>query len=88
VKRAQAVHFPKDLQASRAGYHHLDHARGLLWCGKRDEALAALERAEKTAPMLIRNHPMAQQAVRTLLDLERYSYRERIRRLGTRMHIL
>ncbi|WP_440101738.1 helix-turn-helix domain-containing protein [Streptosporangium sp. H16] len=88
VRRAQAMHLPKDLQASRAGYHHLDHARGLLWCGKRDDALAALERAEKIAPMLIRNHPMAQQAIRTLLDLERYSYRERIRRLGTRMHIL
>ncbi|MFF0248117.1 helix-turn-helix domain-containing protein [Streptosporangium sandarakinum] len=88
VQRAQTVHLPKGLQASRAGYHHLDYARGLLWCGKRDAAVAELERAEKIAPMLVRNHPMAQQAVRTLLDLERYSYRERIRRLGVRMHIL
>ncbi|MET8050838.1 helix-turn-helix transcriptional regulator [Streptosporangium sp. NPDC005286] len=88
VQRGEAIRLPKDVQAGRAGHHHLDHARGLLWCGRRDDALAALERAEKIAPMLIRNHPMAQQAVRTLLDLERYSYRERIRRLGTRMHIL
>ncbi|MEV4246070.1 helix-turn-helix transcriptional regulator [Streptosporangium canum] len=88
VQRAQTVHLPKGLQASRAGYHHLDYARGLLWCGKRDAAVAELERAERIAPMLVRNHPMAQQAVRTLLDLERYNYRERIRRLGVRMHIL
>ncbi|MEU9831527.1 helix-turn-helix transcriptional regulator [Streptosporangium sp. NPDC048047] len=88
VQRAQTVRLPKHLQSGRAGYHHLDYARGLLWCGKRDAAVIELERAEKIAPMLIRNHPMAQQAVRTLLDLERYSYRERIRRLGVRMHIL
>ncbi|MEU7990153.1 helix-turn-helix transcriptional regulator [Streptosporangium canum] len=88
VQRGEAVRLPKDVQAGRAGHHHLDHARGLLWCGKREAALTELERAEKVAPMLIRNHPMAQQAVRTLLDLERYSYRERIRRLGVRMHIL
>ncbi|GAA4232511.1 transcriptional regulator with XRE-family HTH domain [Streptosporangium album] len=88
VQRGEAVRLPKDMQAGRAGHHHLDHARGLLWCGKREAALAELERAEKIAPMLVRNHPMAQQAVRTLLDLERYSYRERIRRLGVRMHIL
>ncbi|MET8334073.1 helix-turn-helix domain-containing protein [Streptosporangium canum] len=88
VHRGEAVRLPKDLQANRVGYHHLDYARGLLWSGKREAAMAELERAEKAAPMLIRNHPMAQQAVRTLLDLERYSYRERIRRLGVRMHIL
>lgn len=88
VQRGETVRLPKDMQAGRAGHHHLDHARGLLWCGKREAALAELERAEKIAPMLVRNHPMAQQAVRTLLDLERYSYRERIRRLGVRMHIL
>ncbi|MEV8630654.1 helix-turn-helix transcriptional regulator [Streptosporangium sp. NPDC051023] len=88
VQRGEAVRLPKEVQAGRAGHHHLDHARGLLWCGKREAALTELERAEKVAPLLIRNHPMAQQAVRTLLDLERYSYRERIRRLGVRMHIL
>ncbi|WP_271219540.1 helix-turn-helix domain-containing protein [Streptosporangium carneum] len=88
VRRGEVVRLPKDLQANRVGYHHLDYARGLLWCGKREAATAELERAEKVAPLLIRNHPMAQQAVRTLLDLERYSYRERIRRLGVRMHIL
>lgn len=88
VRRGETVRLPKGLQAGRVGHHHLDHARGLLWCGKREAALAELECAEKIAPLLIRNHPMAQQAVRTLLDLERYSYRERIRRLGVRMHIL
>ncbi|MFB9677529.1 helix-turn-helix domain-containing protein [Streptosporangium vulgare] len=88
VQRGETIQLPKSLKSSRAGHHHLDHARGLLWCGKREAALAELERAEKVAPLLVRNHPMAQQAVRTLLDLERYSYRERIRRLGVRMHIL
>ncbi|WP_184541370.1 helix-turn-helix domain-containing protein [Streptosporangium becharense] len=88
VRRGETVRLPKNLQASRVGHHHLDYARGLLWCGKREAALNELERAEKVAPLLIRNHPMARQAVRTLLDLERYGYRERIRRLGARMHVL
>ncbi|GAA0856240.1 hypothetical protein GCM10009525_88690 [Streptosporangium amethystogenes subsp. fukuiense] len=88
VTLGKTVRLPKGMQANRVGHHHLDHARGLLWCGKRDDALAEMEHAEKVAPQLVRNHPMAQQAVRTLLDLERYSYRERIRRLGVRMHIL
>ncbi|GAA0856249.1 hypothetical protein ACFQVD_36100 [Streptosporangium amethystogenes subsp. fukuiense] len=60
----------------------------MIWRGVSDDALTELEHAEKAAPLLIRNHPMAQQAVRTLLDLERYGYRERIRRLSARMHIL
>lgn len=88
VSRGKTVRLPKGLQANRVGYHHLDYARGLLWCGQREAATAELEHAEKAAPLLIRNHPMARQAVRTLLDLERYNYRERIRRLGVRMHIL
>jgi len=88
ANRGKSIRLPKGLQANRAGYHHLDYARGLLWCGERDAALAELEHAEKAAPLLIRNHPMARQAVRTLLELERYGYRERIRRLGARMHVL
>jgi len=88
VSRGKTVRLPKGLQANRVGYHHLDYARALLWCGHREAATAELEHAEKAAPLLIRNHPMARQAVRTLLDLERYSYRERIRRLGVRMNIL
>jgi len=88
VQRAQSVHLPKGIQASRAGYHYLDYARGLLWCDRHDDALAELERAEKVAPMLVRNHPMAQQAVRTLLGSERRGHGERLRRLGTRMQVL
>ncbi|MGW2199317.1 helix-turn-helix domain-containing protein, partial [Streptosporangium sp. NPDC001682] len=88
VSRGKTVRLPKGLQANRVGCHHLDYARGLLWCGHREAATAELEHAERAAPLLIRDHPMARQAVRTLLDLERYNYRERIRRLGVRMHIL
>ncbi|MET8047357.1 helix-turn-helix transcriptional regulator [Streptosporangium sp. NPDC005286] len=88
VRRGEMVWLPKGLQANRVGRHHLDYARGLLWCGQREAAMAELEHAEKAAPLLIRNHPMARQAVRTLLDLERYGYRERIRRLSARMQVL
>jgi len=88
VRRARQVHLPKGVQASRAGYHHLDYARALIWCGKPVEALAELERAERIAPMLVRHHPMAQQAVRTLLGSERYVYGDRLRRLGNRMELL
>ncbi len=40
-----------------------------------------MERAERIAPQLVRNHPVARKTVRALLDAETRGYRERVRRL-------
>lgn len=87
VRRAKALVAPGDVPASRLAHHHLDTARGYVWVGDVERALAALERADRTAPELVRNHPMAQATVRALLRAERRSTRERLRRMATRLHV-
>ncbi len=88
VKRGAALRVDPTLPASRAGHHYLDMARGWLWYGNRDRALAALEKADRIAPALVRHHPMARQAARTLLDQEQRGYRERVRTLAGKMRVL
>jgi transcriptional regulator with XRE-family HTH domain len=88
VKRGGTLRVDPSLPASRAGHHYLDMARGWLWYGDRDRALAALEKADRVAPALVRHHPMARQAARTLLDQEQRGYRERVRTLAGKMHVL
>jgi transcriptional regulator with XRE-family HTH domain len=88
IKRGATLRLDADLPPSRAGHHHLDMARGWLWYGDRTRSLAAMEKAEKTAPALVRNHPLAQKTVRALLDAENRGYRDRLRRLGVRMNVL
>ncbi|MGI5232522.1 helix-turn-helix domain-containing protein [Actinoallomurus sp. CA-142502] len=88
IKRSTTLRIPADMPASRSGHHYLDLSRGWLFYGNRDRALAAMEKAERIAPALVRNHPMAQKTVRTLLDAEVRGYRERVRRLGARMNVL
>jgi transcriptional regulator with XRE-family HTH domain len=87
VRRSKALVPPGDVPASRLAHHHLDTARGYVWVGDVERGLAALERADRTAPELVRNHPMAQATVRALLRAERRSTRERLRRMATRLHV-
>ncbi len=87
VRRAKGLVIPADLPPSRIGHHYLDVTRGYVWLNEVDRALAALERAEHLAPQLVRNHPMAQSAVRQLLRLERASTRERLRSIANRFRI-
>lgn len=87
VRRAKGMVVPTDVPASRVAHHYLDTARGFMWVGDVERGLAALERAERAAPQLVRNHPMAQAAVRSLLRAERRSTRERLRRMATRLHV-
>lgn len=88
VRRGAGLRVDPALPASRAGHHHLDMARGWLWYGDRERALAALEKADRVAPSLIRHHPMAQATARALLDAEQRGYRERVRSLGSKLHVL
>lgn len=87
VRRAKAFVVPEDVPSSRLAHFYLDVARGHVWVGDVERGLAALERADRTAPQLVRNHPMAQATVRSLLRAERRSTRERLRRMATRLHV-
>lgn len=87
VRRAQGFAIPRELPKSRIGHFFLDASRGYVWLGELDRALAALERAERMAPELVRNHPMAQGTVRQMLRLDRASTRERLRMIAHRCNV-
>jgi transcriptional regulator with XRE-family HTH domain len=82
---------PRDLVAalpnSRQGHHHMDLARAWLWDGNRDKALKELETAERIAPQLIRNHPIARSTLRSIVYAERATTREKLRRMSDRFHL-
>lgn len=87
VRRLKGLRVPSDLPPSRVAHHYLDAARSFVWTNEVERGLAALERADQIAPQLVRNHPMAQQAVRSLLRAERRSTRERLRRMALRLNV-
>lgn len=84
---AAGVRLPASFAPSRRGRFHLDVARGWIYHGGYEQALTELERAERIAPLLVRNNPVARAAVRSLLSHERRSQRERLRRIANRMHV-
>jgi transcriptional regulator with XRE-family HTH domain len=75
------------LPKSRRGHHHMDLSRAWLWNGNRDRALAELEQAERTAPQLIRNHPIARATLRKITYAERTVTRDRLRRMANRFRL-
>ncbi|WEV26750.1 helix-turn-helix domain-containing protein [Streptomyces sp. 71268] len=75
------------LPNSRQGHHHMDLARAWLWDGSRDRALASLETAERIAPQLVRNHPIARSTLRSIVHAERAATREKLRRMSDRFHL-
>lgn len=89
---AQALHLaantrlPDGVPRSRLARYRLDVARGCVYHGAYDRALAELEHAERLAPLMIRNSPHAHAAARTLL--ERRGAREQVRRMATRMNLI
>ncbi|WP_059005733.1 helix-turn-helix domain-containing protein [Streptomyces specialis] len=77
----------RTLPKSRRGHYQLDLARAYLWTGQRARALRELEKAEATAPQLIRNHPIARATLRTIRNSERPSTSEQLRRMSDRFHL-
>ncbi|MCA1219878.1 helix-turn-helix domain-containing protein [Streptomyces sp. 8L] len=75
------------LPNSRQGHHHMDLARAWLWDGNRDKAVKELETAERIAPQLIRNHPIARSTLRSIVYAERAATREKLRRMSDRFHL-
>ncbi|MQY14241.1 hypothetical protein SRB5_44030 [Streptomyces sp. RB5] len=75
------------LPNSRRGHHHMDLARAWLWDGNRDKALRELETAERIAPQLVRNHPIARSTLRSIVYAERAATREKLRRMSDRFHL-
>ncbi|QHC30010.1 MULTISPECIES: helix-turn-helix domain-containing protein [unclassified Streptomyces] len=76
------------LPNSRRGHHHMDLARAWLWDGNRGKALAELETAERIAPQLVRNHPIARSTLRSIVYAERATTREKLRRMSDRFHLV
>lgn len=75
------------LPNSRQGHHHMDIARAWLWDGNRGKALVELETAERIAPQLVRNHPIARSTLRSIVYAERAATREKLRRMSDRFHL-
>ncbi|WP_326597094.1 helix-turn-helix domain-containing protein [Streptomyces sp. NBC_01803] len=75
------------LPKSRRGHYQLDLARAYLWTGQREQALKELEKAEATAPQLIRNHPIARATLRRIRSGERTSLSESLRRMSGRFRL-
>lgn len=75
------------LPNSRKGHHRMDIARAWLWDGDRHKALGALREAEKLAPQLVRNHPIARATLRKIVYAERASTREQLRGMSSRFHL-
>ena len=53
---AAGVRMPDSFAPSRRGRYHLDVARGWIYHGGYEQALTELERAERIAPLLVRNN--------------------------------
>ncbi|RBM19868.1 transcriptional regulator, partial [Streptomyces sp. PT12] len=75
------------LPKSRRGHYQMDLSRAYLWTGQRERALIELEKAERTAPQLIRNHPIARATLRRIRSGERAGVSERLRRMSSRFHL-
>ncbi|MFI1017362.1 helix-turn-helix domain-containing protein [Streptomyces sp. NPDC020965] len=75
------------LPSSRQGHHFMDLARAWMWDGNRERALTELERAERLAPQIVRNHPIARSTLRSIVYAERTAAREKLRRMSDRFHL-
>jgi len=87
INRRTSPELVTALPNSRRGHHHMDIARAWLWDGNRDKALAELETAERIAPQLVRNHPIARSTLRSIVHNERAATREKLRRMSNRFHL-
>ncbi|MEU7164999.1 helix-turn-helix transcriptional regulator [Streptomyces morookaense] len=87
INRRTSPELVAALPGSRQGHHHMDLARAWLWDGNRDKALAELETAERIAPQLVRNHPIARATLRSIVYAERATTREKLRRMSDRFHL-
>ncbi|MFK0114727.1 helix-turn-helix domain-containing protein [Streptomyces sp. NPDC090994] len=87
INRRMRPEVIESLPNSRRGHYSMDVARAWLWDGNRDKALKELEKAERIAPQLIRNHPIARSTLRSIVYAERASTREKLRRMSDRFHL-
>jgi transcriptional regulator with XRE-family HTH domain len=83
MKRADIDALPR----SRRGHYRLDLARAYLWSGQRERSLNELEEAERTAPQLIRNHPIARATLRRIRAAERAGAGGRLWRMASRFNL-
>jgi len=72
VRKAASWHPPPTVPAERRSHYFIELARGQLWAGHRDDALAALQAARQIAPQHTRHNPRVHETVQTLLRLHRH----------------
>jgi hypothetical protein len=87
INRRTSPEVVAGLPNSRQGHHHMDLARAWLWDGNRDRALSELDTAERIAPQLVRNHPIARSTLRSIVYAERAVTREKLRHMSDRFHL-
>lgn len=75
------------LPNSRKGHKHMDLSRAYLWDGNRHKALTELREAERLAPQLVRNHPIARATLRKIVYAERAATRQQLRGMSSRFHL-
>ncbi|GAA0401046.1 hypothetical protein Acor_38960 [Acrocarpospora corrugata] len=71
VRRAAAIGGFTGVTPNRVSHHYIDLARGHLYVGDRDAALASLITARKLAPQQARYHPQVRETLRMLARIER-----------------
>lgn len=71
IRRDGALVLPRGVSAERRAHHDIDMGRALVSTGRWDAALRRLVQAERTAPQMTRQHPMARESVGHLLDHHR-----------------
>ncbi|MBB0244773.1 helix-turn-helix domain-containing protein [Streptomyces alkaliphilus] len=67
VEMGERIRMPAGWVRNREGHHHMDMGRAYELVGRRGDALAALERARRTAPAQTRYHPTTRETVHALL---------------------
>ncbi len=71
VRRASNLHSFTGVTPNRVSHHYIDLARGQVYVGDRNAALASLETARRIAPQQTRYHPQVRETVRMLARTER-----------------
>ncbi|MCE7081422.1 helix-turn-helix domain-containing protein [Streptomyces sp. ST2-7A] len=67
VEMGEGIRMPAGWAKNRESHHHMDMGRAYELMGRREDALAALERARHAAPAQTRYHPTTRETVHALL---------------------
>jgi transcriptional regulator with XRE-family HTH domain len=84
IRRDGVLTLPRGISAERRAHHDIDMGRALVSTRRWDAAMRRLVQAERTAPQMTRQHPMARESAGRLVDHYR-ALPEPLRALQTHM---